>query len=36
MSWAADARDGNGLHLEKNEAIFFKFIASVLANSLKL
>ena len=35
MSWAADASDGNGLHLEKIEANFFEFIASVLVNSLK-
>ena len=36
MSWAADGQDGNGLHLEKNEANVFKFIVSVLENSLKL
>ena len=36
MSWAADGQDGNGLHLEKNGANFFKFIASVLEKSLKL
>ena len=36
MSWAADGQDGNGLHFEKNEANFFKFVPSVLENSLKL
>ena len=35
MSWAADGQDGNGLHLKKMRLIFM-FIASVLANSLKL
>ena len=35
MSWAADGQDENGLHLEKNWAIFFKFIASILENALK-
>ena len=36
MSWAAYGQDENGLDLEINEANFFKFIASVLENSLKL
>ena len=36
MSWAADGHDGNGLHLGKNEANFFKFTASLLKNSPKL
>ena len=35
MSWAADGQDGNGLHLEKIEATFLTFIASVSENSLK-
>ena len=34
MSWAPDGLDGNGCIL-KNEATFFKFIASVSENSLK-
>ena len=36
MLWATDSQDGSGLHLEKNEANVFKFIAYVLENSLKL
>ena len=36
MSRAADGKDGNGLLLEKNEANFFKFIASALENLLNL
>ena len=36
MPWATDGQDGSGLHLQKNKANFFKFIASVLENSLKL
>ena len=36
MSWAADGQDGDGLHLGKNEANFFKFVTSVMINTLKL
>ena len=36
MSWATDGQDGSGLHLEKMRLNFFKFIASILKNSLKL
>ena len=36
MSWAADGQDGNGLHLKKNEATFFKFIAYVKKKKKKL
>ena len=36
MAWTANGQIENGLHLEKNEATFFKFIASVLNNSLEL
>ena len=35
MSWAADGQGGNGLHLEKNEANSFKFIAFVLEKIAK-